>query len=108
MNEKCALAHAAHALPHTECGRQLKRKREQGIFEWARLMALMSISLGIINLVPVPVLDGGQLLFFFIEGIRGKPVSPKMREYAMQIGVIFMALLMLFVLFFDIARRFGG
>ena len=87
---------------------QAEKAAKQGIFEWARLMALMSISLGIINLVPVPVLDGGQLLFFFIEGIRGKPVSPKMREYAMQIGVIFMALLMLFVLFFDIARRFGG
>ena len=87
---------------------QAEKAAKQGIFEWARLMALMSISLGIINLVPVPVLDGGQLLFFLIEGIRGKPVSPKMREYAMQIGVIFMALLMLFVLFFDIARRFGG
>ncbi|MAA78518.1 MAG: RIP metalloprotease RseP [Deltaproteobacteria bacterium] len=87
---------------------QAEKAAQQGIFEWARLMALMSISLGIINLVPVPVLDGGQLLFFFIEGIRGKPVSLKMREYAMQIGVIFMALLMLFVLFFDIARRFGG
>ena len=87
---------------------QAKKAAEEGIFEWSRLMALMSISLGIINLVPVPVLDGGQLLFFLIEGIRGKPVSPKMREYALQIGVIFMALLMLFVLFFDVARLFGG
>lgn len=87
---------------------QAEKAAKEGLFEWARLMALMSISLGIINLAPVPVLDGGQLLFFLIEGVRGKPVSPKMREYAMQIGVIFMALLMLFVLFFDIARRFGG
>jgi regulator of sigma E protease len=87
---------------------QAEKAAKEGIFEWARLMALMSISLGIINLVPVPVLDGGQLLFFFIEGIRGKPVSPKMREYAMQIGVIFMAMLMLFVIFFDVARLFGG
>jgi regulator of sigma E protease len=87
---------------------QAEKAAKEGIFEWARLMALMSISLGIINLVPIPVLDGGQLLFFFIEGIRGKPVSPKMREYAMQIGVIFMALLMLFVIFFDVARLFGG
>ena len=50
---------------------------------------------------PVPVLDGGQILFYLIEGIRGRPLSPRIREYALQIGVLFLVLLMLMVLFFD-------
>ena len=91
-----------------EIVRQAKKAAEKGLFEWARLMALMSISLGIINLVPIPILDGGQLLFFIIEGVRGRPVSPRMREYAMQAGVIFMVLLMFFVFVFDISRWLGS
>jgi regulator of sigma E protease len=71
-------------------------------------MAMLSISLGIVNLVPVPVLDGGQILFFLLEAVRGRPVSHQFRERAQQIGVLFLVALMLAVLVFDIHRLFEG
>ncbi|MDG1481595.1 MAG: RIP metalloprotease RseP [Myxococcota bacterium] len=91
-----------------EIVRQASAAAEKGLFTWARLMAMLSISLGIINLVPVPVLDGGQILFYLIEGIRGRPVSHVVRERAQQIGVLFLVLLMLMVLVFDIRRLLVG
>jgi regulator of sigma E protease len=91
-----------------EIVRQASEAAEKGLFTWARLMAMLSISLGIINLVPVPVLDGGQILFYLIEGIRGRPVSHVIRERAQQIGVLFLVLLMMMVLVFDIRRWLVG
>ena len=87
-----------------EMVRQASAAAEQGIFSWARLLGILSISLGIVNLLPVPVLDGGQLLFFGLEAIRGRPVSVALRERAQQIGVLFLVLLMLTVLVIDIHR----
>jgi len=89
-----------------EMVRQASSAAEQGIFVWARLMGMLSISLGIINLLPVPVLDGGQFLFYAVEGLRGRPLSLAVREKAQQIGVLFLVLLMMSVLFFDIRRLF--
>jgi regulator of sigma E protease len=77
---------------------------EQGIFVWARQMGLLSVSLAIINFLPVPVLDGGQFLFYLVEAIRGRPLPLAMRERAQQIGVLFLIALMLTVLAFDITR----
>ncbi|MBM76329.1 MAG: hypothetical protein CMK59_13070 [Proteobacteria bacterium] len=91
-----------------EMVRQASKAAEAGLFEWVRLMSMLSISLGIINLVPVPVLDGGQILFYLAEAVRGRPLSPRIREAAQQIGVLFLVLLMLTVLFFDINRLLGG
>jgi regulator of sigma E protease len=59
-------------------------------------------------LIPFPVLDGGQLLFYSFEAIRGKPLPLWFRERAQQIGVLFLFLLMLFVLVFDINRWLGS
>ena len=50
---------------------------EQGFYEFFRLTALLSINLGLINLLPIPILDGGHILFFLIEIIKGRPVSEK-------------------------------
>jgi regulator of sigma E protease len=72
------------------------------------MLAGLSLSLGLVNLLPVPVLDGGQLLFFSIEFIRGRPVSAAVRERAQQIGVLFLVALMLAVLIFDIHRWLGS
>ena len=72
------------------------------------VVMLLGLSLGIINLVPIPVLDGGQLVFYLLEWIRGRPLSVRIREFTLQIGVIFLVLLMLVVLFFDISRLIGG
>jgi regulator of sigma E protease len=91
-----------------EIVRQASYAAKRGLFEWIRLMAMLSISLGIVNLVPVPVLDGGQILFYLMEAIRGKPLSVRVREYAQQFGVLFLVLLMLVVMVFDINRLLGS
>ena len=80
---------------------------KEGAHTWWRMMAVLSISLAIVNFLPVPVLDGGQFLFFLVEGIRGRPVSLRFRERAQQIGVLLLVSLMLMVLVFDIGRIFG-
>lgn len=77
---------------------------EGGIFSWARMMGMLSVSLGIINFLPVPVLDGGQFLFYLVEGVRGRPMSLAVRERAQQIGVLFLVGLMFMVLIFDVNR----
>lgn len=90
-----------------EMVRQASAAAERGIFDFARLMGVLSISLGLVNLLPVPVLDGGQLLFFVLEAVRGRPVSVALRERAQQIGVIFMVVLMVSVLVMDLQKLFG-
>ncbi len=69
-------------------------------------IALISINLAIINLLPIPVLDGGHLLFFLVEAIKGSPVSVKVREIAQQIGMFLLILLMILVFYNDITRIF--
>jgi regulator of sigma E protease len=60
--------------------------------------------LAIINLVPIPILDGGHLLFFLIELIKGRPVNLKIREVAQQIGLFIILLLVILVFYNDIFR----
>lgn len=79
---------------------------QEGIVPFIFFMALLSINLGIINLLPVPLLDGGHLLFFIIELISGKEVNVKWREMAQQIGFALLVMLMMFVFYNDIIRIF--
>ena len=65
--------------------------------------ALISINLGLINLFPIPMLDGGHLLFFAFEAVRGRPLGEKAQEYGFRIGVVLVFSLMLFVIINDIA-----
>ena len=69
-------------------------------------MALLSINLGVLNLLPVPVLDGGHLLFYFMELIFRRPVPQKIREYAQQIGMVLLLGLMVLAFYNDIIRYF--
>ncbi len=69
-------------------------------------IALLSINLAILNCLPIPVLDGGHLLFFFIELLIGRPVNTRMREIAQQVGIFVLILLMAFVFYNDITRIF--
>lgn len=78
----------------------------QGFINLLFFIAVVSINLGILNLLPVPVLDGGHLLFFAIEAIRGKPLSIPMREKAQQVGLFLLMMLMIFVFYNDIMRFF--
>lgn len=71
-----------------------------------RLMALISINLGIINLFPIPVLDGGHIVFIFLELVNGGPLSRKKLMYAQQVGMSLLFVLIFFALFNDISRFF--
>jgi regulator of sigma E protease len=75
-----------------------------GPIAFLSFLALLSINLGILNLLPIPVLDGGHLLFFLFEGVMGKPLSIKKREMAQQVGLFLLIVLMVFVFYNDIYR----
>jgi regulator of sigma E protease len=77
---------------------------EQGFNELVRLTALLSINLGLLNLLPIPILDGGHILFFLIEMVKGKPLSEKSRERAQQVGLFMLLSLMVFAFYNDIMR----
>ena len=79
-----------------------------GMLPFFFMIAFVSINLGIINLLPIPVLDGGYLLFFLIEGITGKPIEGRPREIAQQIGLFLLILMMLFAFYNDLVRVFTG
>lgn len=86
---------------------QMKQAADQGVFELFRQIGVLSISLGIINLVPIPVLDGGQIFMYGAEWLRGRPLPLRIRERAQQAGVIFVVLLMLAVSLKDIVKLWG-
>ncbi|MCA3249115.1 MAG: RIP metalloprotease RseP [Holosporaceae bacterium] len=65
-------------------------------------LVLLSCNLGLINLLPLPALDGGHLFFYIIEGLRGRPLALKIQEYSMMVGVALVASLMVFVTYNDI------
>ena len=79
-----------------------------GLVNLMGFIALVSINLGILNLLPIPVLDGGHLMFFGIEAAKGSPVSIRTREIAQQIGLFILLMLILFVFYNDIMRIVTG
>ena len=80
------------------------QQAKEGVVNLIFFIALISINLAILNFLPIPVLDGGHLLFFFIEAIKGSPVSVKVREVSQQAGIFVLILLMIYVFYNDIAR----
>jgi regulator of sigma E protease len=83
------------------------RQAHQGLADLGLFTVMLSLELGIINLLPVPLLDGGHLLFFAVEGIRGEPMRLRHREIAMQVGLFLLVVLMAFVILNDISRLIG-
>jgi regulator of sigma E protease len=75
---------------------------------YLRFLALISISLGVLNLLPVPVLDGGHLMYYLVEFLKGGPVSERALEIGQQIGFFLLALLMAFAFYNDINRLVSG
>jgi regulator of sigma E protease len=67
-------------------------------------MAYLSISLGVLNLLPIPVLDGGHLMYYLIEAVKGSPVSERIQMMGYQVGLFLVGGLMLLALFNDITR----
>jgi regulator of sigma E protease len=74
-----------------------------GAFEFIQLIALFSINLGFINLLPVPMLDGGHLVFYAAEGIRRRPVSERAQDWAFRGGLALLLALLLFTTVNDLA-----
>ncbi len=83
------------------------KQMQAGWINLIYFMGLLSVNLGILNLLPIPVLDGGHLMFLSIEAIRRKPMTEKVQIVAQQIGIAFLGTLMIFVFYNDIARIFG-
>lgn len=79
-----------------------------GWAHYIKFLALISISLGVLNLMPVPVLDGGHLLYYVIEIIKGGPVSERAMEIGQQVGMALLAALMAFAFYNDINRLFAS
>jgi len=82
------------------------KQAKEGFDKLIQFIAFISINLAIINFLPIPVLDGGHLLFFFIEALIGRPVNIRMREIAQQVGIFVLILLMVYVFYNDITRLF--
>jgi regulator of sigma E protease len=77
-----------------------------GVVHFIKFMALVSVSLGVLNLLPIPVLDGGHLLFFVVEAIKGRPVSERVQLFFQQIGMTLLVSLMLLAMVLDVQRLF--
>jgi regulator of sigma E protease len=79
-----------------------------GMVSFFSLMAIISVNLGVLNLLPIPILDGGHILFLLVEALKGSPLSIKKMEIAQQIGLAIIVLVMVFVFYNDIARLVNG
>ena len=80
------------------------RQANDGLVSVAVFVALISVNLGVLNLLPIPMLDGGHLLFFIIEAVLGRPLSLRKREVAQQVGFVLLMVIMFFALYNDLAR----
>lgn len=81
---------------------------ERGLESLLHFLAVVSINLGILNLLPIPILDGGHLFFFAIEGILRRPLNVRHREIAQQVGLAVLITLMAFAFYNDIVRNLEG
>jgi regulator of sigma E protease len=79
----------------------------RGMAAFLKFIALVSVSLGVLNLLPIPVLDGGHLLFFAIEAVKGSPVSEKIQIFFQQIGIALLVSLMALAMVMDLGRLFN-
>ncbi|MBI4524405.1 MAG: RIP metalloprotease RseP [Deltaproteobacteria bacterium] len=84
------------------------QQAREGLGSFLLFLAILSVNLGVLNLLPIPVLDGGHLFFFIIEAVLGRPVELKHRERAQQIGVFLLILIMIYAFYNDITRFFEG
>ena len=81
---------------------------EYGFVALINLAAVLSISIGLINLFPIPLLDGGHLMYYIAEALRGRPLSERVQEYGFRVGLAFVIGLMIFATFNDILNLTRG
>lgn len=77
-----------------------------GVDQFIAFLALISISLAVLNLLPIPVLDGGHLLYYIVEAVRGRPLPERVLVWGQQVGIALLALLMLLAFYNDLTRLF--
>lgn len=82
------------------------QQAREGLANFFYFLAILSINLGVLNFLPIPVLDGGHLFFFLVEAIIRRPVELKHRERAQQVGMVLLILVMIYAFYNDIARFF--
>lgn len=80
------------------------RQAQEGVAPLAVFTAVISVNLAVLNLLPIPMLDGGHLLFFLIEAVLGRPLSLRKRELAQQVGLVLLLVVMVLALYNDLAR----
>ncbi|MCB1893788.1 MAG: RIP metalloprotease RseP [Zoogloeaceae bacterium] len=81
---------------------------KMGVAHYLKFLALISISLGVLNLLPIPVLDGGHLLYYLVEIVKGSPVPDRIMEIGQQVGLALLVMLMAFAFYNDINRLISG
>jgi regulator of sigma E protease len=79
-----------------------------GAVAYIAFLALISVSLGVLNLLPVPVLDGGHLVYYGLEAIKGRPLSERFMQLSQRVGLVAVVGLMVVALFNDLSRLLGG
>ena len=78
------------------------------LWELVNLAALFSVSVGLMNLLPIPLLDGGHLMFYAFEAVRGRPLSDRVQQVGLRIGMALVACLMIFTTTHDLFKIFAG
>jgi regulator of sigma E protease len=79
-----------------------------GWIPYLTFLALISISLGVLNLLPIPPLDGGHLMFYAVEALKGSPASERTVEFGQRVGIALLIVLMAFAFYNDLTRLFAG
>ena len=84
------------------------KSAEKGFVSWVAFLALLSISLGVLNLLPIPLLDGGHLLYYMVEAVKGSPVSDQVMMIGQKIGFVLLGFLMIIAFYNDLNRLITG
>jgi regulator of sigma E protease len=85
-------------------GQMAKAVTKVGLAPFLNLIAILSVSIGLLNLLPVPLLDGGHLLFYSIEALQGRALNERAQEFAFRVGLAMVGALMIFSTYNDLAR----
>jgi regulator of sigma E protease len=80
------------------------KSAQMGISSYLGFLAVISISLGVLNLLPIPMLDGGHLMYYVVEMVKGSPLSARAMEVGQQVGMALLFALMAFAIYNDITR----
>jgi len=84
------------------------QQAQEGLLNLIYFLAVISVNLAVLNLLPIPILDGGHILFFTLEAVLGKPIGIRKLEMAQKVGMVLLLVLMVFVFYNDIMRLIPG